>query len=95
MNERSFWNVVTQRFNDETDGEHRNKNMIMAKWNRIKLECRRFNAIYKELQRTSQDPARLTNAMNIYQERHGGRGLKYQHVWFVLRNTVAWDRDDE
>lgn len=46
---RSFWNEVTQRFNDQTDGEHRNKNSITAQWNRINLECRRYNAIYKEL----------------------------------------------
>jgi hypothetical protein len=29
VNERSFWNnEVTQRFNDQSDGEHRNKNSI-------------------------------------------------------------------
>ena len=59
---RSFWNVVTQRFNDQTDGEHCNKNSIKAQWNRINIECRRYNAIYKELLRTSQEPCRLSNA---------------------------------
>ena len=40
VTERSFWNVVTQRFNDATNGAHRNKNSIMGQWKRIKLECR-------------------------------------------------------
>ena len=66
VNERSFWNEVTQRFNHQTDGEHRSKNMISGKWNRINLECRKFDAIYKDLQRTSQDNDRLTSAMNIF-----------------------------
>ena len=92
VNGRSFWNEVTQRFNDQTDGEHRNKNSITAQWNRINLECRRYNDIYKELQRTSEDPCRLSNANRIYHERYG-RGIYYQHVWFILRNTWAWDRD--
>ena len=87
VNEHYFWNDVTQRFNDQTDGEHRNKSSITAQWKRINLECHNYNAIYKELQRTSQDPCRLSNANRIYHERHGGRGIKYQHVWFVLRNT--------
>ena len=30
VNERSFWNEVTQRFNNQSDGQHRNKNSIMA-----------------------------------------------------------------
>ena len=94
VNERSFWNAVTQRFNDQTDEQHHNKNSITAQWNRMNLECRRYNAIYKELQRTSQDPCRLSNANRIYHERRG-RGIKYQYVSFVLRNTLAWDRDDE
>ena len=94
VTERSFWNVVTERFNHQTDGEHRNKNMITGKWSRINCECRKFNDIYKDLQRTSQDNDRLANAMNIFQERYGGRGFQYQHVWFILRNTHAWDRDN-
>ena len=94
VNGRSFWNEVTQRFNNQTNGENRNKNSITAMWSRMNAECRRYNAIYKELLRTSEDPCRLSNANRIYYERYG-RGIYYQHVWFVLRNTNAWDRDDE
>ena len=94
VNERSFWNAVTQRFNNQTEGQDRNKNSITAQWNRMNIECRRYNAIYKELQRTSQDTNRLTNANQIYYERYG-RELYYQQVWFTLRNTRAWDRYDE
>ena len=90
VNERSFWNVVTQRFNDQTNGEHRNKNSIMAQWKRINLECRRYNDIYREVQRTSQDPCLVSNANQVYHERHG-KGLRYQHVWFIVRNMYAWD----
>jgi hypothetical protein len=94
VNERSFWNEVTKRFNNQSDGPHRNKNSITALWSRMNVECRNYNAIYKELLRTSDDPCRLSNANRIYYERYG-RGIKYQHVWFALRNTLAWDRDDE
>ena len=94
VNERSFWNAVTQRFNNQTEGQDRNKNSITAQWNRMNLECRRYNSIYKELERTSADPNRLSNANRIYHERYG-KGIKYQHVWFALRNTFAWDRFDE
>ena len=90
---RSFWNVVTQRFNDQTDGVHRTKNSIAGEWSRIDLECRRYNAVYKELKRTSEDPICLSNVNRVYYERYG-KAIKYQHVWFVLRNTWVWDRDD-
>ena len=94
LNERSFWNVVTRKFNEQTNGVQRNKNSITAQWNRMNIECRRYNAIYKELQRTGQDTNRLTNANRIYYERYG-RELHYPQVWFTLRNTRAWDRYDE
>lgn len=51
VNERSFWNEVTERFDHQTDGEHRNKNIITGKWSRINCQCRKFNDIYKDLQR--------------------------------------------
>jgi hypothetical protein len=66
VNERSLWNAVTQMFNNQTGGEHRNKNSITAQWNIMNLECRNYNAIYKELLHTSQDPYRLSNANRIY-----------------------------
>ena len=94
LNQRSFWNNVVERFNDQTNGPHRTKNSIRAEWSRINHECRRYNHIYKELLRTSEDPCRLSNANRIYYERYG-RGIYYQHVWFILRNTWVWDRDDE
>ena len=93
-NHRSFWNDFTQRFNDQTDDQNRSKNAITAHWSRITHECHRFHVIYKELQRTSDDPNRLSLANQIYHARHG-RGLNYQHAWFVLRNAPTWERGFE
>lgn len=72
-NERSFWNQVVERFNNQSDGDHLNQNMITCKWARLSSECQKFNDIYLNLQRTSQDNDRLQNAMNIFKERFGGR----------------------
>ena len=72
-NERSFWDEVTERFNNQSDGDYRNKNMITSKWVRLSSECQKFNDVYKHLQRTRQDNDRLHNAMNIFKERYGGR----------------------
>ncbi|PWA68078.1 Apple-like protein [Artemisia annua] len=47
--ERSFWNAVTTRFNNQTNGEHRTKDRLMYQWKKINQECLRYNAIYKEL----------------------------------------------
>ena len=94
VSESSFWNAVTQQFNNQTEGPDRKKNSITAQWSRINLECRRYNSIYKELERTSADLNRLSNANRIFHERYG-KGMKYQHVWFVLRNMFACDRFDE
>ena len=90
VTERSFWIAVTQKLNDQTDGEHRTKNSIMAQWKKINIECLRYNAIYKELVRTSEDPCRLSNANRIYFECYG-KGIYYQHVWFIMRNTHPWE----
>ena len=94
-NERSFWNQVVERFNNQFDGVHRNKHMITKKWSRLSCECQKFNDIYKHLQRTSQDNNRLHNVMNIFKERYGGRGFQYVHAWFILRNNPVWDRRND
>ena len=90
VTERSFWDAFAQRFNDETDGVHRSKSRVLSHWKKIELECLRYNAIYKELLRTTEDPDRLCTANRMYFERYG-KGINYQHVWFVLRNHYAWE----
>jgi hypothetical protein len=91
--ERSFWNQVVERFNNQSDGDHRNKNMVTSKWARLSSECQKFNDIYKHLQRTNHenDNDHLQNAKNIFEERFGERSFKYVHVWFILRNHPRWD----
>ena len=89
---RSFWNEVVERFNNQSDGDHRNKNMVTSKWGRLSTECKKFNDIYKHLQRTSPDDNnRLQTTKNIFEERFGGRSFEYVHVWFILRNHPKWD----
>ena len=92
--ERSFWNQVVERFNNQSDGDHRNKNMVTGKWARLSSECQKFNDIYKHSQCISQknDNDRLQNAKNIFEERFGGRSFRYVQVWFILRNHPKWDK---
>ena len=89
--ESSFWNEVTERFNNQSDGPFRNKNQITGKWARLSTECQKFNDIYLNLQGTSQDNDRLQNAMNIFKERFGGRGFKHIHVWLILKDSPIWN----
>ena len=91
-NDSSFWNEVVERFNNQSDGDFRNKNQITAKWARLTTECQKFNDIYLNLQRTSHDNDHIHNAMNIFKERFGGRGFKHIHVWFILRNNPIWNK---
>jgi hypothetical protein len=80
-------------FNDHTVGDNRNINMVRGKWTRINLDCKQFNAIYNQLQRTSgeNDCDRLNNANNIFEQHSiGRRSLQYVHVWEVLRIHPIW-----
>ena len=90
--EGPFWQVVTQRFNEQSDGPFRNKNQLMGKWTRMNSECQKFHEIYLNLQPTREPDVRLEDAMNVFKERHGGQAFKYFHVWLILRNNVIWDR---
>lgn len=88
----AFWNQVVEKFNNQSDGVYRNKNMVTGKWARLSSECKKFNDIYKHLQCTSQDDNnRLQSAKNIFQERFGGKSFQYVHMWFILRNHPKWD----
>ena len=91
-NDHTFWNRVVDMFNNQTVGNNRNKNMVTGKWARLNCECKRFNAIYNQLQRTSgeNDSDRLNNTKTIFEQRYGGRSFQYVHVWEVLRNHPIW-----
>ena len=78
--ESAFWNEVTERFNNQSDGPFRNKHQITGKWARLTCECQKFNYIYLNLQRTSEVNDRLDNAMNIFKELFGRHGFKYIHA---------------
>ena len=93
LNERSFWDRVVARFNEWTDGDHRNKSMITGKWARLSCECCKCHDIYHYLQQTSQDPEQnISTALNMFRERYGRRGFQYLHVWLILKNTQEWAR---
>ena len=62
-----FWNQVVDIFNNQFDGDNRNKNIVTGKWKRLNNECQKLNAIYKHLHRTSRenDSDHFKNAKNI------------------------------
>jgi hypothetical protein len=87
-----FWNDVTARFNEQSDGNVRNKSQIKGKWARLTCECEKFNDIYLNLQPTREVNGRLFDAIDVFKERYGDQGFKYLHVWLILQNSPAWNR---
>lgn len=77
-----FWNQVVDMFNNQSDGDNRNQNIVTGKWKRLNNECQKFNAIYKHLHRTSgeNDSDHFKNAKIIFEQRFGGRSFQYVHV---------------
>ena len=90
--ESVFWNKVTERFNEQSDGPIRNKSQITGKWARLTCECEKLNDIYLNLQPTREVNGRLLDAINVFKERYGGQGFKYMHVWLILKNSPIWNR---
>ena len=88
--EGPFWSVVTEKFNEQSDGPFRNKNQIMGKWARMNCECQEFHQIYLNLQPTHEPDVRFEDALNVFKERHGGKPFKYFQVWLILKNNVRW-----
>ena len=88
----SFWNEVTRKFNDESDGVHRNKHSITGKWTRMSCECQKFDDIYSAVQQSGLVGDQLAMAMTVYRERNYGRNFQYMQPWFILRNTPYWNR---
>ena len=89
---RSFWNEVVESFNNQSGGDHRNKNMVTSKWGRLSTECKNFNYIYKHVHRNiPDDNNRLQTTKRIFEERFGGRSFEYAHMWFILRNHPKWN----
>ena len=87
-----FWNDVTTRFNEQSDGPVRNKSQITGKWTRLSRECETFNDIYLNLQPTREVNGRLLDALDVLKERYGGQDFKYMPVWLILKNNPAWNR---
>ena len=90
--EAPFWNTVTERFNNLSDGPFRNKHMITSKWARMNCECQKFNDIYLSVQRTDEFNERLHTAMNMFRDRFGGHNFNYLNVWFIVRKSPIWNR---
>lgn len=87
-----FWQVVTQKFNIQSDGPFRSKNQLTGKWARMNCDCQKFHEIHLNLQPTREPDVRLEDAMNVFQERNGGKDFKYFQVWLILRNNTTWNR---
>ena len=90
--EPAFWNDVTTRFNEQSDGPVRNKSQITGKWTRLSRECETFNDIYLNLQPTREVNGRLLDAVDVFKERYGGQQFKYMHVLLILKENRAWNR---
>ena len=91
-NEGPFWEVLSRRFNEQSDGPLRNKNQIMGKWARMNCECQKFHQIYLNLQHTHTADVRLEATMAVFREQHGGQAFKYLYVWLILKNNFIWNR---
>ena len=48
-NDHTFWNLVVDMFNNQNEGDNRNKHMLVGKWRTLNLECKRLNAIFREM----------------------------------------------
>ena len=90
--EGPFWQVVTERFNEQAVGPHRSKSQITSKWARMNSECQQFHAIHDNLQPTREPWVRVEDAMNVFKERNDGKAFKYFHVWSILRFNHTWCR---
>nr|GEV77969.1 glutathione S-transferase T3-like [Tanacetum cinerariifolium] len=51
----SFWRQIMDDFNSGTTQGYRTKHMLTGKWSRINGDCQKFNAIYKHIERKSED----------------------------------------
>ena len=90
--ETVFWNTVTERFNNLSDGPFRSKSQITGKWARMNCECQKFNDIYLTVQDSDEVNGRLNTTLNMFRERYGGQGFKYLNVWFILKGIPIWNR---
>ena len=90
--EGPFWQVVTERFNEQAVGPHRSKSQITSKWAWMNSECQQFHAIHDNLQPTRDPWVRVEDAMNVFKERNDGKAFKYFHVWSILRFNPTWCR---
>ena len=91
-NEGPFWQVVTEKFNEQSDGPTRSKSQLMGKWARMNSDCQKFHEIYLNLQPTREPDDRVEDALNVYKERHDGRDFKYFQVWLILKSNTIWNR---
>nr|XP_043637911.1 uncharacterized protein LOC122608903 [Erigeron canadensis] len=82
----SFWDDVTAMFNTETTRGPRSKAQLQGHLNRIRKECKQFEAICSQLnsqERGGDDEQYYATAHQIYREKHG-RGFRYEHCFRQL-----------
>lgn len=94
--EEHFWNQILEMFNIRSDREPRRKNMLMGKWTRINGDCKKFNVVYKHLQRRSgeNEHDQLENAKTNFENHFGNKSFMYVHVWEILRHYPKWDAEE-
>nr|GEU37699.1 hypothetical protein [Tanacetum cinerariifolium] len=81
-------------FNTATTQGYRTRHMLMGKWTTINDDCQKFNAIYKHLQRKSEEnetdhieAAKVTFAA----QQTKGRKFQLKHAWRILKGHSKWD----
>nr|GEX93910.1 glutathione S-transferase T3-like isoform X1 [Tanacetum cinerariifolium] len=89
----SFWGQILQDFNNATIQGHRTKNMLTGKWTMINDDCQKSNAIYKHLERKSEeneaDPIEAAK-INFAAQQPKGRKFMLEHMWCILNAHTKW-----
>ncbi|GKC31674.1 hypothetical protein Tco_1038968 [Tanacetum coccineum] len=79
-------------FNSGTTQGYRTKHMLTGKWSMINGDCQKFNAIYKHIERKSEEnkadhieAAKITFAA----QQPNGRKFQLEHAWRILKGFKA------
>ncbi|GKF31886.1 hypothetical protein Tco_0101684, partial [Tanacetum coccineum] len=91
-NEDSFWGQIMEDFNKCTFERTRTKNMLTGKWSSINDDCKKFNAIYKHLERKSRENEadHIEPAKTKFSGQSKGRRFLLDHTEiFVLDETLS------
>ncbi|GKC81585.1 hypothetical protein Tco_1137302 [Tanacetum coccineum] len=81
-------------FNTSSTQGYRTRHMLTGKWTGTNADCQKFNAIYKHLERKSEEneadhieAAKITFAA----QQPKGRKFQLEHCWRIVRGHSKWD----